>query len=262
MQTTGVHRDTKDQFYTSPLVAKECVAILRGHTSCPVWIEPSAGTGSFLEFAPDAIAYDIDPKHPKIQHADFLSVVLPDGCVVFGNPPFGRQASVAKSFIRHAAVYASAIAFILPRSFMKPSMQTAFPACFHMVHQHELPSNAFLVNGQPYDVPCVFQVWVRRDTVRTMLATAVPTGFAFVKQSEPHDIVFRRVGANAGRCGLPNGQSRQSHYFVKLVDSSLTSRIIEKSFVHVFPSNTTGPRSLSKPEATEFLHACITNAAA
>jgi hypothetical protein len=260
MQDTGAHRDTKDQFYTAPHVAEECVRILRTHTTSTTWVEPSAGTGAFLAFAPTALAYDIDPKHPSIQRANFLDVEIPEGCVVFGNPPFGRQASAAKAFIRHAADRASVIAFILPRSFMKPSMQSAFPMCFHLVHQHELPQGSFLVNDAAYDVPCVFQVWEKRPNERASAAIVSPSGFAFVKSSDPHDIVFRRVGVNAGKCSLPNNQSLQSHYFLKLDDPTIASAVIEKSLVHVFPSNTTGPRSLSKPEATAFLHACIADA--
>ena len=261
MQTTGVHRDVKDQFYTLPSVAKECVDILKTHVSGGTWIEPSAGNGSFLPFVPDAIAYDIDPKCPGITKSDFLTVELPDECIVFGNPPFGRQASSARAFIRHAGSRASVIGFVLPRSFMKPSMQSAFPVCFHLVHQHELPTNSFLVNEKAYDVPCVFQVWKKESQPRDSPPVIQQVGFTFVKKEEPHDFAFRRVGVNAGKCSLPGDHSYQSHYFVKLDNPLLAASIIEKSFSHVFPSNTTGPRSLSKPEATEFLRACIADAA-
>jgi len=260
MQTTGVHRDVKDQFYTLPSVAKDCVDILKTHVSSGTWIEPSAGNGSFLPFVPGATAYDIDPKCPGIVQADFLSVELPDDCIVFGNPPFGRQASSARAFIRHAAAKACVIGFVLPRSFMKPSMQSAFPPRFHLVHQHELPANSFSVNEKPYDVPCVFQIWKKEDQPRDSPPLIQRIGFTFVKKSEPHDLAFRRVGINAGKCSAPADHSYQSHYFVKLDNPSLAASIIEKSLSHAFPSNTTGPRSLSKPEATEFLHACIADA--
>jgi len=261
MQTTGVHRNVKDQFYTLPSVAKDCVDILKTHVADGIWIEPSAGNGAFLSFVPGAIAYDIDPKCPGITQADFLTVDLPDGCIVFGNPPFGRQASSAKAFIRHAASKASFIGFILPRSFMKPSMRSAFPLSFHLVHQHELPTNSFSVNENTHDVPCVFQIWKKETHLREVEDKVQCTGFAFVKKADPYDFVFRRVGVNAGKCSLPADHSYQSHYFVKLDDPSLATQIIEKSLQHVFPSNTTGPRSLSKPEAIAFLHACIADTA-
>ncbi len=223
----------------------------------PSWIEPSAGTGVFLDLVPEAAGYDIDPKHPRVERANFLETAVPQGAVVYGNPPFGRQASLAKAFIAHAATAASVIAFILPRSFMKPSMQKTFPAEFHLVAMTELGSNSFLVNNEPYDVPCVFQVWKRMTVPRPIEDSPEPEGFAFVKSGEPHDMVFRRVGGNAGRCSAPGDHSPQTHYYIKFVDPAVADHVIQESQVHIFPSNTTGPRSLSKAEATRFLNSAI-----
>jgi hypothetical protein len=261
-QSTGLHRELIDQFYTNTSVAETCVTVL--HRYIPkdlVWIEPSAGTGVFLDIVPGSIGYDIDPQSPSIEKADFLDVEIPIGCVVFGNPPFGRQSSMAKRFIRHAAKRADWIGFILPRSFTKPSMQTAFPLHFHMLESMELPDNAFLVNGVPYNVPCVFQVWKRYTTDRQIVERIPPCGFDYVKKNEPYSFAFRRVGVNAGRCSMPSESlSSQSHYFIQAVDETNISMILHESTMHVFPSNTTGPRSLSKNEATCFLNAVITNA--
>jgi hypothetical protein len=262
--STGLHRDTRDQFYTRPEVADLCLERLRLHAPAgATWIEPSAGEGVFLTRVPGAVGYDIDPKHPSIQQADFLTTELPAGGVVFGNPPFGRQGSLAKKFIGHASRTAAVIGFILPRSFVKPSMQKAFPLCFHLVDELDLPESAFLVEGIPYSVPCVFQVWVKRDTPRETAPGRVPEGFSFVKQTEPYDLAFRRVGGTAGRCSLPSASLKvQCHYFIKLDDQSLIENVIAQSLAHVFPTNTTGPRSLSKDEATEFLNTAIANATA
>lgn len=260
MQTTGLRRGTLDQFYTRPEVAQECVSVLRPWVDgTPVWIEPSAGTGAFLDLVPNAIGYDIDPRHPRIVQANFLETEIPESAVVYGNPPFGRQSSLAKAFIAHAAKAASIIAFILPRSFMKPSMQKAFPPTFHLVASWTIDDSAFVVNGEPYDVPCVFQIWKRMDTPRPVPETVEPVGFSFVRSTEPHDLVFRRVGGNAGRCSLLGDHSPQTHYFIRLDNPMLAGDIVEQSQTHVFPTNTTGPRSLSKSEATEFLNAAIAN---
>lgn len=254
-QDTGKFRtNTLDQYYTQKTIAEECVRRLR--EVCPDvtrWIEPSAGAGAFL--VDGATGYDIDPKDPRVQTADFLTLDLPDDCVVYGNPPFGRQSSLAKAFIRHASNKASTIAFILPRSFTKPSMQSAFPQTFHLVHQWDLPPNSFEVNHEPYDVPCVFQIWSKRDTLRPLAQACLPSGFKFVSHDMPHDLVFRRVGVNAGRCSRPGSAvSPQSHYFVKLDRPEMAQTIVDASQIHEFPTNTTGPRSLSKGEATEFLN--------
>jgi hypothetical protein len=261
-QSIGLHRDTRDQFYTRPDVAQSCLDRLRTHAPPgALWIEPSAGEGVFLTRVPGAIGYDIEPKHPSIRQADFLTVDLPSECIVFGNPPFGRQGSLAKKFIGHAAKAASMIGFILPRSFVKPSMQKSFPPSFHLVEEVALPNPAFLVNGQPHSVPCVFQVWVKRETYREVPPEVAPEGFSFVKQTEPHHLAFRRVGGTAGRCSLPSESLKiQCHYFIRLEDSSCIENVIAQSLAHVFPTNTTGPRSLSKDEATRFLNTAIANA--
>jgi hypothetical protein len=263
-QDTGLSRDCKDQFYTRKEVASLCVDVLRKHVPPKLrWIEPSAGRGVFLEIVPDATGYDIDPKHPVIQKADFLDTDIPKGCVVFGNPPFGRQSSLAKQFIRHAADKADWIGFILPRSFVKPSMQHAFPVSFHLVETVELPKDSFVVNDVAYDVPCVFQVWARKTDPRELPTSLVPNGFAFVKKTDTYSLAFRRVGINAGKCCLPSPSlSVQSHYFVRLDDTTKTNQVIQSSQTHVFPTNTTGPRSLSKNEAIEFLQSVITNTSA
>ena len=261
-QDTGLSRDCKDKFYTRNDVASRCVELLRKHIPTGlVWIEPSAGEGVFLRLIPHAIGYDIEPNHSSIHKADFLTLDIPEGCVVYGNPPFGRQSSLAKRFIRHAAEKADWIGFILPRSFLKPSMQSAFPLQFHLVESIELPENSFLVNNLPYDVPCVFQLWKRESNNRTLEETATPNGFTYVKKTDGYSLAFRRVGINAGRCCLPSSTlSSQSHYFVRLEDERKTSYVLESSQSHVFPTNTTGPRSLSKHEATSFLNTAIANA--
>jgi len=261
MKATGLLRDPSDQFYTRSDVALSCVTALRAVAPSNVpWIEPSAGTGAFLEYVPAAVGYDIDPKHPRIVRSNFLETEIPQGCVVFGNPPFGRQSSLAKKFIHHAATGATWIAFILPRSFGKPSMQRAFPPTFHLQNTLELPADSFLVNGEPYDVPCVFQIWKREDTARVVEESIEPDGFEFVKKADPYTLAFRRVGVNAGKCSVPGDVSEQSHYFIRLEDEKVRDDVIAASQSHVFPTNTTGPRSLSKREATQFLNARIASA--
>ena len=257
MQTTGLKRNPIDQFYTKPEIAALCVSKLRNYCFQGIWIEPSAGTGVFLDLVPDAIGYDIDPKSPMILKKDFLTVELPENCIVFGNPPFGRQSSTAKKFIRHASQKAYVIAFILPKSFMKPSMQVCFPLEFHLKESYELPMKSFLLNGESYDVPCVFQVWRREVHSRTINHHIQPIGFCFVKFTEFHNLVIRRVGVNAGRCFHPNSQSPQSHYFVRIENDSNIDIILESSKTWSIPSNTVGPKSLSKSEICQLLHSCM-----
>jgi hypothetical protein len=269
-QDTGKFRKkTLDQFYTQPVIAAQCIHRIRSmiDVSGLTWVEPAAGAGAFLADVPDPIAIDIEPTDaldPRISQADFMTwtpaATAMTSLLFYGNPPFGRQATLAKAFIQRAASFPNtkAIAFILPRSFQKPSMQRAIPPRFHCASSEELPLNSFQVNGTPHNVPCVFQIWVRRETDRPRSAQEVPVGFTYVKQADTHHLIIRRVGVYAGAGYLPSTEPRsaQSHYFIELEPEhrSRAAAIASALTIHTFPSNTTGPRSLSKGEITEVLN--------
>ena len=265
-QDTGKFRiNTKDQFYTKEQVAKVCIQSILNHlpfTKDYLWVEPSAGNGAFLHSLPQSfssIGLDLDPKANNIQQQDYLTWSAPSqrDIIVFGNPPFGRQSSLAKSFIAKSCRFASVIAFILPKSFTKPSMFNAFHHKFHLIHSVELEKDSFVLNGSSYDVPCVFQIWQKKDTDRPVEEKVEPEGFQYVKSDQGYDIAFRRVGGLAGKCYKNNGTvySVQSHYFLKF-DPTIrnTDTIMERINAHVFPSNTVGPRSLSKTEVNRVIN--------
>jgi hypothetical protein len=107
-----------------------------------------------------------------------------------------------------------------------------------------------MVNNTSYDVPCVFQIWVKKDTERIAPPKLVPNKYKFVKKEEKHDISFRRVGVNAGDIGRnTEKKSTQSHYFIKF-DTILTDELFDKlsNINHSGKDNTVGPKSISKQE--------------
>ena len=63
----------------------------------------------------------------------------------------------------------------------------------------ELPDMSFTINGNPHNVPCVFQIWKKKETNRIIPVKLKPKNFKFVKKSEEHDVSFRRVGVYAGK---------------------------------------------------------------
>jgi len=268
MQDTGLLRtNSKEQYYTKSAVAKKCIdTILAAYPTSRSyqWIEPSAGNGAFLKILScnfDKVGIDIEPKSPEIIQADFLtwSPTTNKKLIFFGNPPFGRQGSLAKSFIKHAADHADIIAFILPRSFVKPSMNRAFPLKFHCTHSEELEKNAFEVNEKEYDVPCVFQIWEKKVNDRVLEEVVRESGFSYVKHGQPFDIAMKRVGGLAGQCNPFGEYNRQYHYFLKL-DEKYRPRIqdiMDTVNLHTFPSNTVGPRSLSKSEVNEVMNVVL-----
>jgi hypothetical protein len=282
-QDTGLFRtNTKEQYYTTDTTAKYCIdklllkipeLVIRPGIQEYIWLEPSAGAGSFVNNIPatihieNRIALDIEPAAAGIHKQDYLSWDVPQPSIgkkylVFGNPPFGRQSSLAKLFIAKSCKFAEIIAFILPKSFVKPSMNRVFSSEFHCIHSEDLPSNSFLLNGTTaYDVPCVFQIWQKQDTSRIALPEIQPLGYKYLKPAEPYDIVIRRIGIYAGKAYNPvltqkTTYSKQSHYFISLEQQYIrhVSQIIEKINAHVFPSNTVGPRSLSKSEVNEVIN--------
>ena len=270
-QDTGKKRtNLNDQFYTKDGKAKHCVdTILEKYPECAstswLWIEPSAGKGAFLHALPQTISkigIDIDPKEATIQKADYFTWIPPaaSNYIVFGNPPFGRQSSLAKKFIKKAAIYADIIAFILPRSFQKPSMNRAFPLHFHLDYTMDLDANIFEVNGKDYAVPCVFQIWKKKDVERLLEnpASEIPVGFQYKKSTESYHMVIRRVGGKAGTASLPPGDfNPQCYYYITLDQSQHLLEIQRKINEHIFPTNTTGPRSLSKSEVTRVLNVIL-----
>ena len=267
MQTTGLKRDTIDKFYTKPDIANKCCDLFKQHIyvipKLDVILEPSAGNGSFIPFLKPicerCLFYDIEPEAPLIIKQDYLefnynSLELPDILTkihVIGNPPFGRQSSLAIKFIKKSAEFCHTISFILPSSFKKDSMQKYFPNTFHLIYQCDIEQNAFTINEKDIDVPCVFQIWEKKSDNRIQIPKLKPTLFDFVKREENPDISFRRVGVNAGKIDteLLQDKSVQSHYFIKFDETLDKTSIISKmKQIQYETNNTVGPRSISKQE--------------
>jgi hypothetical protein len=276
MQTTGLNRDTIDKFYTKDIVVQLCIQNIQQYITIDydidVIIEPSAGNGSFIDsvskLCSNCLFYDIQPEHTSIIKQDYLlldhsQLPIPDlhsKYHIIGNPPFGRQSSLAIKFIKHSAEFCDSISFILPKSFKKNSMQKHFPQHFHLVYQCDLDSNSFIINNSlEKDVPCVFQIWQKKTYDREIVTKLEPNGFTFVKREDNPDISLRRVGVYAGKIDIDNlhKKSIQSHYFIKFDDLNIDkAEIITKLNTIVFPSNNTvGPKSISKQEIIkEFNH--------
>jgi hypothetical protein len=263
IQKKGLKRNTVDKFYTSDTAVKECIKRIKKHitiTKDDMCIEPSAGNGAFINpiktLCDNYKFYDIEPEHDEIQQQDFLELDMSQyklytkiHCI--GNPPFGRQSSFAIKFIKHCATFCDTISFILPKSFKKNSLQKHVPLEFHLIHEYDIPKESFLVNGKTHDVPCVFQIWEKKETKRKKPTKLFPTHFEFVKKNKIHDISFRRVGVNAGAIDTQTeNKSFQSHYFIKFKDVEVNEELLEKIKNIHYDScdHTVGPKSISKQE--------------
>lgn len=264
-QQKGLSRNTTDKYYTNSQIVSRITGIIEKYVnidkSKDIIIEPSAGNGAFLSslqnICDNCIFLDILPEHPDIEKKDFLqynisisSNQIKGKIHVIGNPPFGRQSSMAIKFIKHSAQFANSISFILPKSFKKESMSRHFPLNFHLAFEEDIPDNSFLVNGEKHNVPCVFQIWEKCSENREVLKRETPTNFKFVKKNEDPDISFRRVGVYAGKVDIDTtNKSEQSHYFIKL-DKEITEDLLFKlnNIEYKNKCDTVGARSISKNE--------------
>ena len=263
VQQKGLKRNIIDKYYTKDSVVELCLNLVKTHlpfNENDLIIEPSAGNGSFIvgiqSIANYSKFYDLEPDNEAIVKQDYL--LLDHGSVidgfdkihVIGNPPFGRQSSIAIKFIKKSCEFCDSISFILPKSFKKDSLKKTFPLHFHLVCQVDLPEKSFLVDGIEHDVPCIFQIWQKQSYSRKPVEKLEPLHFEFVGKTENPDISFRRVGINAGTIDRNTDEkSSQSHYFIKFTNGeSVNDNIHQLSSITYEFDNTVGPKSISKQE--------------
>lgn len=262
-QTIGLKRNTIDKYYTKNNITKQCIELIKSNIDIldnDLIIEPSAGNGSFIEniklLSNNYLFYDIEPEHDEIIKQDFLNFDLNlikqtyDNIHIIGNPPFGRQSSLAIKFIKKCCKFAKSISFILPKSFKKESLKKHFLNNYHLLYEIDLNKNSFLVNNIETDVPCIFQIWIYKNEERKQINKIIPLNFKFIKKDENPDISFRRVGVNASKITKNYyDNSIQSHYFIKFLNDNTIDENIEKlKYIQFDFNNTVGPKSISKSE--------------
>lgn len=162
-----------DKFYTHPNIAKKFVNVIEEYfplNQFDLVIEPSAGSGNILQYLPkDSVGLDLEPEADCIIKQNFfeynpgyhpLMNNIRIACI--GNPPFGSgyMNPLAKGFFNHAATFSELIAFIVPAKWQTSwKVQFQLDKSFNLYHTEFLPKNSFVLDGQPYDVPCCMQVW-------------------------------------------------------------------------------------------------------
>jgi len=263
IQTTGLIRNTIDKFYTKDCIVNCCLDLVKKYVKInnnDLIIEPSAGNGSFISgiktLSNNHLFYDLEPEHTEIIKQDYLTLDYQElssqfnNIHIIGNPPFGRQSSMAIKFIKWSCNFCNSLSFILPKSFKKDTLKQKFPLMFHLVFEQDLPKNSFLVDDIEHDVPCVFQIWQKKDYNREKVEKKEPTNFVFVTKNDNPDISFRRVGGTAGTIDVNTSEkSVQSHYFIKFTnDETIQDNIKKLEGIKFETNNTVGPKSISKQE--------------
>lgn len=264
-----------DQFFTSPEIALKChqtlVKELFQHKPLlqlndAYWLEPSAGACAFYDCMPvtqsrGRLGCDLDPPvtRPDILTQDFLKFnapaqwTEPDAVVITeGNPPFGKNSSMAIKFFNKAAQFSSVIAFIVPKTFYKESVKARLDARFECIYTEDLPDSAFIFEGKPYEVPCCFKIWVKRETpldVSVKRGALSHEDFEFVTR-DVADFAFRRVGRRAGCVYAEFSQyADASHFFLKAnIDKGVLRTVLESLDWSPIKKHNAGIPSISKRE--------------
>lgn len=235
----------KDQFFTNSVNVDFVLSKVNTNDFDYV-VEPSAGDGAFSNKIKNCIAIDIEPKSENIIKADFLTYNLDvkGNILSIGNPPFGRQSSLAIKFINKCAQFSSKIVFILPNSFRKESVIDKLDSHIFLETVYELPSNTFLFEKKEHIIPCslfIFNVDLKKERPKKVMLEI--DDFEFVKkENATHSI--QRVGSSAGKVKDLN-VSEASHYFIRCFDETVIDRL--KSITYDC-NNTVGPKSISKNE--------------
>lgn len=246
-KTTQRQKIGKEQFYTQFSTAEDLSKIIEKQP----WfekinriIEPSAGDGAWLKHLDVDEAYDIEPKHPNVVEANFLTHELEhvEGTLFVGNPPFGRMGTLAMQFIRKCAENGDYIAFILPASFGKRSGVRRFPSNLHLIFQKDLLNESFRLPEDDKKLSTVFQIWEKREEERKDPKTRRECDdFSFVKYKNPvsgnaapcppgSDICICTHGSGYGKVHTSNYQNKntRTHRYIKVKSGKNVNDVANK----------------------------------
>jgi hypothetical protein len=75
---------------------------------------------------------------------------------------------LAIKFFNHSAQWAKVIAFIIPRTFRRPSVQNKLNNSFHLIYDEDVPTKPCCFYP-PMMVKCCFQIWQKKDIKRPFI---------------------------------------------------------------------------------------------
>lgn len=213
-----------DQFYTKEHISEECINILKKYISFNDYdyiLEPSAGTGSFYKLLPEnkRIGLDLEPKFNGILKMNYFDFIPEKNkkYIVIGNPPFGKISSLAVKFFNKSAEFANIIAFIIPRTFKRVSIQNKLNLNFKLLYNNDLPVKPCCFTPK-MDAKCCFQIWIKDKCKRNIIRyDKTHPDFEFLKlgpkdnKNQPTpppdaDFVIKAYGSNCGELKYDNLQ--------------------------------------------------------
>lgn len=158
----NISKIKNDKYYTSSELAKYIVNKTKeiiGEENIIEYLEPSAGSGVFLDYLPpNTLAYDIEPedKLHRIIKQDYLTLDLnyKKGRCIIGNPPYGERMNLAVQFYKKSIQLGDYIAFILPISQLDNNFRMFE---FDLIYSENLGKQ--LYSGK--EVFCCFNIYKR-----------------------------------------------------------------------------------------------------
>ena len=214
--TSKQNENGLDQFYTNKDIALKFYNKLNEIINLNEYdkhLEPSAGSGSFFNIMDNAkkIGLDIEPTEKDIIKMNFFDYKPEEDkkYLVIGNPPFGRVSSLAVKFFNKSAEFAYCVAFIIPRTFKRVSIQNKLNLQFELIYNEDLPITPCCFTPK-MTAKCCFQIWIKRETKREkIIYDKLHNDFKFLKhgpkdknnQPTPPkicDFVIKAYGSNCG----------------------------------------------------------------
>ncbi|WP_458722378.1 hypothetical protein [Shimia sp. W99] len=157
-------------------------------------------------------------------------------------------------FFNHAAANAAqVIAFILPKTFRKQSVQSRLHKQFHLELEFDVPAKSFLLAGQEYDVPSIFQIWIRKNKTRVPQSISSSAWIEFTRPENAH-YAMRRVGRRAGDLLQGLDHSRSTTHFFKITHPDVLGIIRGSDEIKALSKNTAGVYSIGKGEIRDVVN--------
>ena len=225
-----------DKYYTPPELAEYVVNKAKevvGEKNITEWLEPSAGSGVFLDYLPEGtLAYDIEPEDDKgrIIKQDYLNLDLEykKGRCVIGNPPFGIKNTLIVKFYKQAIKFCDYIVFILPISQYKNNYQMYE---FDLIYTEDLGLRKYTDR----DLHCCLNIYKRPNILNKKQNYKLKdveikenrrTGQQILN-IEDYDIAICSFGSGIiGRQPKYKGQYAKEFYF-KIKNKKLKDKIIQ-----------------------------------
>lgn len=258
-----------EQFYTPQELAVELVnyskQMIPGFSSRK-FLEPAGGNGSFVDAlssigVKSITSVDLYPKHRDVKKMNFLDFSSAEqDLITISNPPFGRNNALSIPFFNHAARFSEYIAFLIPRSWRKWSVENRLDLSFEKIadrdvfvsYQDELGNPVREKNG----LRTCFQIWKRTEVKRNKVI--VPNNGLIQKTSPAEaDLAIRVFGYGCGKIlrDFPRVKNT-TLMFLRVSKPKIAKQLGELDYQR-FSLNTAYTEALAFPEINFLLNEAI-----